>query len=104
MKIRKYWLFWFFYRISPYFFLTRSSFVKSGSAPKYKVLNKVNSMALILSGKMMLDYLGEFDAAKRLDKAVAEVVAEKKFVTYDLGGTAGTKEMGQAIIDRIKNS
>ncbi|WP_372519215.1 isocitrate/isopropylmalate dehydrogenase family protein [Candidatus Ruminimicrobiellum ovillum] len=75
-----------------------------GSAPKYKGLNKVNPMALILSGKMMLDYLGEFDAAKRLDKAVAEVVAEKKFVTYDLGGTAGTKEMGQAIIDRIKNS
>jgi isocitrate dehydrogenase (NAD+) len=59
-------------------------------------------MALILSGKMMLDYLGEFDAAKRLEKAVAEVIAEKKCVTYDLGGTAGTSQMGDAIIEKLK--
>ncbi|WP_413852837.1 isocitrate/isopropylmalate dehydrogenase family protein [Candidatus Ruminimicrobium bovinum] len=75
-----------------------------GSAPKYKGLNKVNPMALILSGKMMLDYLGEFDAAKMLEKAVAEVIAEKKCVTYDLGGTAGTSQMGDAIIEKLKNS
>ena len=53
-----------------------------GSAPKYKGLNKVNPMALILSGKMMLDYLGEFDAAKRLEKAVADSGA--KDVTFRL--------------------
>ncbi|MFA7674638.1 MAG: isocitrate/isopropylmalate family dehydrogenase, partial [Endomicrobiia bacterium] len=73
-----------------------------GSAPKYKGLNKVNPTALILSGKLMLDYLGETEAANRLEKAVSEVILEKKQVTYDMGGTVGTKEMGQAIIEKLK--
>ena len=73
-----------------------------GSAPKYKGLNKVNPAALILSAKLMLEHIGETSAAFRLEKAVSEVIAEKKQVTYDLGGTAGTKEMGQAIIDKLK--
>lgn len=72
-----------------------------GSAPKYKGLNKVNPSALIFSAKLMLDYIGEKEAASRLEKAVAEVIAEGKTVTYDLGGTAGTKEMGQAIIEKL---
>jgi isocitrate dehydrogenase (NAD+) len=75
-----------------------------GSAPKYKGLNKVNPAALILSAKLMLEYIGETDAAFRLEKAVSDVIAEKKKVTYDLGGTAGTKEMGQAIIEKLKQS
>lgn len=75
-----------------------------GSAPKYKGQNKVNPTALILSGVLMLDYLGEKDAAKRLDDAVAKVIAEGKDVTYDLKPhrddptAVGTREMGQAII------
>lgn len=75
-----------------------------GSAPKYKGQNKVNPTALILSGVLMLDYLGETDAAKRLDAAVAQVIAEGKDVTYDLKPhrddptAVGTREMGQAII------
>ncbi|MCL2335070.1 MAG: isocitrate/isopropylmalate dehydrogenase family protein [Endomicrobia bacterium] len=73
-----------------------------GSAPKYKGLNKVNPTALILSAKLMLDHLGEEGAAFRLEKAVSSVIAEKKHVTYDLGGVAGTKEMGQAIIQKLK--
>jgi isocitrate dehydrogenase (NAD+) len=73
-----------------------------GSAPKYKGLNKVNPTALILSAKLMLEHIGEKEAAQRLEKAVVEVIAEKKQVTYDLGGTAGTKEMGQAIIEKLK--
>ena len=73
-----------------------------GSAPKYKGLNKVNPAALILSAKLMLEHLGEKGAASRLEKAVSEVIAEKKNVTYDLGGTAGTKEMGKAIIEKLK--
>lgn len=73
-----------------------------GSAPKYKGLNKVNPVALILSAKLMLEHLGEDGAAFRLEKAVSDIIAEKKQVTYDLGGTAGTKEMGQAIIDKLK--
>lgn len=55
-----------------------------GSAPKYAGLNKVNPAAAILSGVLMLRYLGEDRAADRLEKAVCEVIAEGKFVTYDL--------------------
>jgi isocitrate dehydrogenase (NAD+) len=73
-----------------------------GSAPKYKGMNKVNPTAVILSAKLMLDHLGEQKAAERLEKAVTEVIREKKNVTYDLGGTAGTSEMGKAIIEKMK--
>ena len=55
-----------------------------GSAPKYKGQNKVNPTAVILSGMLMLRHLGETDAADRLEKAVADVIAEGKHVTYDL--------------------
>ena len=55
-----------------------------GSAPKYKGLNKVNPLAMILSGVMMLRHLGELTAAERLEKAVASVIEEGKDVTYDL--------------------
>src|SRR5437868_15218129 len=73
-----------------------------GSAPKYKGLNKVNPTALILSGFLMLKHLGEIDAANRLEKAVADVIAEGKQVTYDLKAhrddptAVGTKEMAAA--------
>ena len=73
-----------------------------GSAPKYKGQNKVNPTALILSAKLMLDHLGEEGAAFRLEKAVSSVIAEKKHVTYDLGGVVGTREMGEAIIEKLK--
>jgi len=73
-----------------------------GSAPKYKGLNKVNPTALILSAKLMLEHIGETSAAFRLEKAVSDVIAENKKVTYDLGGTSGTKEMAQAIIAKLK--
>ncbi|MFH1025321.1 MAG: isocitrate/isopropylmalate dehydrogenase family protein, partial [Nitrospirota bacterium] len=55
-----------------------------GSAPKYKGLNKVNPLAMILSGVMMLRHLGEFEAADRLEQAVASIIEEGKDVTYDL--------------------
>ncbi len=79
-----------------------------GSAPKYKGLNKVNPVALILSSVLMLKYLGEYDAAERLDKAVAAIIAEGKFVTYDMKKdrndptAVGTREMADAIIEKIK--
>jgi len=75
-----------------------------GSAPKYKGLNKVNPTALILSGKLMLEYLGERAAAERLERAVAAVIAEGKNVTYDLKPNrddptaVGTSQMADAII------
>jgi len=49
----------------------------------------------------MLSYLGEKAQSKRVEKAVSEVIAEGKTVTYDLGGDAGTKEMAEAIIQKI---
>jgi len=79
-----------------------------GSAPKYAGQNKVNPTALILSGMLMLDYLGEKEAARRLERAVAEVIAEGRAVTYDLKPrrddptAVGTREMGQAIIEKLK--
>ncbi len=75
-----------------------------GSAPKYAGQNKVNPTAMILSGVMLLDYLGEAEAAQRLHQAVAAVVAAGEEVTYDLRpgraseGAVGTREMGAAII------
>lgn len=55
-----------------------------GSAPKYKGLNKVNPLAMILSGVMMLRHLGEMKAAEKLDNAVSSVIREGKDVTYDM--------------------
>src|SRR2546430_7071786 len=52
-----------------------------GSAPKYKGLNRVNPTAMILSGKLMLEHLGETEAASRLEHAVADVIADGRSVT-----------------------
>ena len=72
-----------------------------GSAPKYAGQNRVNPTALILSGVLMLRYLGEDAAADRLEKAVTTVLAEGQHVTYDLGGTAGTSQMADAVIAKL---
>jgi isocitrate dehydrogenase (NAD+) len=72
-----------------------------GSAPKYAGMNKANPTALLLSGVLMLRHLGEQDAAVRVETALREVIAEGKSTTYDLGGTAGTKEFADAIIARL---
>jgi isocitrate dehydrogenase (NAD+) len=78
-----------------------------GSAPKYKGLNKVNPTALILSGMLMLKHLGEANASARLEKAVADVIAEGKYVTYDLKDdrndptAVGTREMADAICKKL---
>lgn len=78
-----------------------------GSAPKYKGLNKVNPTAMILSGMLMLEYLKEEKAARLLENAVKDVIAEARFVTYDFKldpndpGIVGTQEMADAIIKRI---
>ncbi len=79
-----------------------------GSAPKYKGQNKVNPTALILSAMLMLRYLGEREAADKLENAVAAVIKEGKSVTYDLKPNrddptaVGTREMAQAICDKMK--
>ena len=79
-----------------------------GSAPKYKGLNKVNPCALILSGMLMLRHLKEFDAAEKLEAAVASVILEGENVTYDMKPNrddptaVGTKEMADAIIAKMQ--
>jgi len=73
-----------------------------GSAPKYAGLNKANPTALILSGALMLRHLGETDAATAVEEAVRAVVAEGTTVTYDLGGSAGTREFGEAVAARVR--
>jgi isocitrate dehydrogenase (NAD+) len=79
-----------------------------GSAPKYAGQNKVNPTATILSAVMMLRHLGEMDAARRLEKAVCDVIKEGTDVTYDLKadrndpGSVGTQEMAAAICKKLK--
>jgi isocitrate dehydrogenase (NAD+) len=79
-----------------------------GSAPKYKGLQKVNPIATILSGVMMLRHLGEKERADALERAVAEVIREGKKVTYDMKPSpddptaASTWEVGEAIIQKLQ--
>ncbi len=79
-----------------------------GSAPKYAGQNKVNPAALILSGVLMLRHLGKTAEAEKLEKAVADVIAEGKYVTYDMKSdrddptAVSTSEMADAIIRRVK--
>jgi isocitrate dehydrogenase (NAD+) len=81
-----------------------------GSAPRYKGLNKVNPTAMILSGKLMLEHLGEREAAGRLEQAVAGVIAAGRRVTYDLKPrrddptAVGTSEYADAIVERLQAS
>ncbi|MCP9472884.1 MAG: isocitrate/isopropylmalate family dehydrogenase [Nitrospira sp.] len=72
-----------------------------GSAPKYAGMKKVNPSAVLISGVMMLRWLGEKEAADRIEKAMYQVLDEGKRVTYDVGGTAKTDEYAQAIIDKM---
>ena len=81
-----------------------------GSAPKYKGLNKVNPVALILSGVLMLRHLKLEQEANRLEKAVADIIAEGKDVTYDMKENrddptaVGTSQMADAIIAEDEGS
>ena len=78
-----------------------------GSAPKYTGQNKVNPMAQMLSGMLMLRHLDESEAADRLEAAIADVIREGKSVTYDMKPTrddptaVGTSEVADAIIDKL---
>lgn len=81
-----------------------------GSAPKYKGMDKVNPVAMILSSVLMLRHLGEKRCADKLEKAVAETIEEGKYVTYDMKAdrndpsSVGTREMAEAIVKRIKHT
>jgi len=78
-----------------------------GSAPKYKGMNKVNPMAMMLSGMLMLRYLKEQEAADRLEKAIAAVIRKGERVTYDLlpdsntNKAASTDDVAEAVIEAL---
>ncbi|MEJ7747817.1 MAG: isocitrate/isopropylmalate family dehydrogenase [Candidatus Limnocylindrales bacterium] len=72
-----------------------------GSAPKYAGLNKANPTALILSGALMLRHLKYPAEADRVESALRAVIAEGTATTYDLGGSTGTSEFADAIIERL---
>jgi isocitrate dehydrogenase (NAD+) len=78
-----------------------------GSAPRYAGQNRVNPMAMMLSGVMMLRHLDERDAADRLEQAIAAVIAEGKSVTYDLKPSrddptaVGTSQVADAVADKL---
>jgi len=75
-----------------------------GSAPKYAGQNKVNPMAMMLSGVMMLRHMEEKDAADKLESAIAEVIAEGKSLTYDLrpDNPVGTSQVADAVIMKLR--
>jgi isocitrate dehydrogenase (NAD+) len=78
-----------------------------GSAPKYTGQNKVNPMAQMLSGMMMLRHLEEHDAADRLERAIAELIAEGESLTYDMKPTrddptaVGTSHVADALVEKL---
>ncbi|HZQ64506.1 MAG TPA: isocitrate/isopropylmalate dehydrogenase family protein [Gaiellaceae bacterium] len=78
-----------------------------GSAPKYKGQNKVNPIAQMLSGVLMLRHLEEQEAADRLEAAIAEVIREGRSVTYDMKPSrddptaVGTSQVADAIVEKL---
>ena len=81
-----------------------------GSAPKYTGQNRVNPLAQILSGVLMLRHLGETEAAARLEAAIAALILEGRHVTYDMKPTrddpsaVGTREVADALIELLQAS
>ncbi|GFP31925.1 isocitrate dehydrogenase [Candidatus Hakubella thermalkaliphila] len=73
-----------------------------GSAPKYAGQNRANPTAIILSGYLMLKHLGEGEAAQRLLVAVEDVISDGEHVTRDLGGSATTWKMAEAIVEKLE--
>jgi isocitrate dehydrogenase (NAD+) len=72
-----------------------------GSAPDIAGKNLANPMALILSSAMLLDHIGEMSAAARVRAAVEAVLREGKKLSRDLGGSAGTTEIAEAIATKV---
>lgn len=73
-----------------------------GSAPDIAGQNKANPLAMIISGVMMLNHIGETQIAERVKTAYNDQLAEGKDITYDLGGRCGTREFAEALIRRLK--
>jgi len=72
-----------------------------GSAPKYAGMYKVNPLATFLAAKMMLEWLGEAEKAKRLEEAIAAVIKEGKVRTYDMGGNSTSLDVARAVAEKL---
>ncbi|AUN16538.1 isocitrate dehydrogenase [Clostridium botulinum] len=72
-----------------------------GAAPDIAGRNKANPTACILSGAMMLNYIGENEKAKKIENAIEKVFVEGKYLTEDLGGSSTTEEFTKAIIENL---
>ncbi|MHC4126779.1 MAG: isocitrate/isopropylmalate dehydrogenase family protein [Planctomycetota bacterium] len=72
-----------------------------GSAPKYAGQHKVNPMAMLLTVRLMLDWLGEPDSARRLEAAIAAVIGEQKVGTYDVGLGGTTLEVAEEVARKV---
>jgi 3-isopropylmalate dehydrogenase len=73
-----------------------------GSAPKYAGQNKVNPLAAILAAKMMVEWLGEREIARNIERAVADVVERGAVRTYDLGGSASTMDVARSVAESLR--
>ncbi|MFZ5515395.1 MAG: isocitrate/isopropylmalate dehydrogenase family protein [Candidatus Zhuqueibacterota bacterium] len=72
-----------------------------GSAPKYAGMYKVNPVAMLLSVKLMFDWLGETESGLRLENALAKVIHEGKVRTYDMGGKSTTLEVAEEVARKL---
>jgi len=72
-----------------------------GSAPKYSGQYKVNPIAMLLSVKLMFDWLGEPESAVRLENAIAKVIQEGKVRTYDMGGKSTSLEIAEEVVKKL---
>jgi len=79
-----------------------------GSAPRYAGQNKVNPMALMLSGVLMLRHLRETAAADAVEHAIADVIREGRSLTYDMKAergdptAVGTSQVADALVERLR--
>lgn len=72
-----------------------------GSAPKYAGQYRVNPTAMLLTSKLMLDWLGEMEMAEKLENAIAEVINEGKVLTYDMGGSSTSLEVAEEVARKL---
>ncbi len=73
-----------------------------GSAPKYAGLKKANPIAMILASRLMMEWLGETDKAAKVEKAVSNLLVERKIKTYDMGGKNTTLDIAHEIAGKIE--
>jgi isocitrate dehydrogenase (NAD+) len=73
-----------------------------GTAPDIAGQDKANPLAVLLSGLLMLQHMGERRCSDRVEQAIHDVLTAGKHLTADLGGTAGTTEFTDAIIDALR--